>query len=181
MTVALESPFKNDDINEYKNNYFYTLLCSRILLKKGIPPLFFHGLYTQMLNDNCPDERKLGIESSFDFHTKVNSKCFFVDRGISVGMGYSAVDAIAKGIDFKLHTVCGEDSDVQKRINEINKTECHTSRWNKAIEMFGISDEIKNTDNTGYLNIESVVKELEEAKSNLKAFFSPLINESEVA
>jgi hypothetical protein len=61
--VIIESPYAGD----VDANLIYARECLRDSLKRGEAPLASHALYTQegVLNDDDPDERKLGIEAGF--------------------------------------------------------------------------------------------------------------------
>lgn len=61
--VIIESPYAGD----IDRNLRYLRACMADCLRRGEAPFASHGLYTQpgVLDDDKPDERKLGIEAGF--------------------------------------------------------------------------------------------------------------------
>lgn len=110
-TAIIETPFKSDDIVLRNENILYTNLVSRVLMKQGTSPLFFHTLYTQHLDDDNKEERSLGLEMSFMHHSHVDKKIVAVDRGISQGMRLGIMDAQSKGIPIEYTSLDPELND----------------------------------------------------------------------
>jgi hypothetical protein len=83
--VIVESPFAGD----VADNITYARRCLRDSLLRGEAPFASHLLYTQpnVLDDDVPIERKLGIESGFAFkHVEGALTAFYIDRKWSDGM-----------------------------------------------------------------------------------------------
>lgn len=80
--VILESPYAGN-VGE---NIEYARLCLEDSLNRGESPLCSHLLYTQVLDDLKPDERKLGIEAGLAWVEVADLHVFYIDRGISEGM-----------------------------------------------------------------------------------------------
>lgn len=57
-------------------------------LRRGEAPFASHGLYTQpgVLDDNAPDQRDLGIEAGFAWHSVAEAVVVYEDFGDSPGM-----------------------------------------------------------------------------------------------
>jgi hypothetical protein len=60
----------------------------RDCLKRGEAPIASHLLYTQpdVLRDDAPDERKLGIEAGLAWACVAEAMVVYVDHGVSPGM-----------------------------------------------------------------------------------------------
>lgn len=96
--VVVESPFATAKITlasgvEYEalqaDNVAYARACMHdCLVNHGEAPFASHLLYTQegVLDDDVPDERKLGIEAGLEIGRSAKKRVFYVDRGFSSGM-----------------------------------------------------------------------------------------------
>jgi hypothetical protein len=84
--VILESPFAG----EVERNIKYARECVKDCLKRGEAPIASHLLYTQegILDDNVPEERKLGTEAGLVWKEVAELHVFYIDYGISKGMQY---------------------------------------------------------------------------------------------
>ena len=80
--VIIESPFKGD----YGRNKAYLLLCITDSLERGEAPFASHLFYTQMLDDNNPDDRVLGIKAGLIWADTADLIAIYTDLGISSGM-----------------------------------------------------------------------------------------------
>lgn len=85
IPVIVESPYEGGT-PQYKNNITYLRTIMRYLLQNGFAPMASHELYTHCLADTTPEERKLGIDAGFAWHTKAYAQLFFTDRGFTQGM-----------------------------------------------------------------------------------------------
>ena len=75
--VILESPYAGD----VARNVEYAKRCALDCLKRGESPMVSHLLYTQMLDDTKPDERKLGIAAGLAWRDVADCSVFYVDYG----------------------------------------------------------------------------------------------------
>lgn len=84
--VIIESPFAGD----VDRNIRYLQLAMRFCLLRGEAPYASHALYTQpnVLDDDNPEERMLGIHAGFQFRETVSKTVVFTNFGISSGMVY---------------------------------------------------------------------------------------------
>lgn len=178
----IESPFKNKDIKKFNANYIYLCLVARkVILDDKDSPLFFHGLYTQFLNDNDETERNTGIITSFNWHSPSDFKLYAIDRGISKGMIMGAEDALEKNIPIKFFTAMPEEHWISKRVAEINLIIDMKERWMTGLAFVEKmqSDKIikelfeEDGELTGYVIHNDV--EINKIKDCLFNFFSPLI------
>lgn len=80
--VVIESPYAGD----VERNKQYALACMRHSLLKGESPLLSHMLYTQLLNDDVPAERTLGMLAGLAWVEVADIHAFYVDFGYSKGM-----------------------------------------------------------------------------------------------
>lgn len=80
--VIIESPYAGD----FKRNEIYARRCMEDSLLRGEAPFVSHLLYTQVLNDMQPEDRKLGMESGFAFIGRSDYTAVYEDYGISKGM-----------------------------------------------------------------------------------------------
>jgi hypothetical protein len=82
--VIIESPYAG----EIEKNLTYLRACIRDCLLRGEAPFASHAIYTQpgVLRDDVPAERKLGIETGFEFWRYAKKIVFYTDLGWSSGM-----------------------------------------------------------------------------------------------
>ena len=86
--VILESPYAGD----VERNIQYARECLKDSLKRGEAPIASHLLYTQkgVLDDNIPEERKLGIDAGLAWKEVADLHVFYIDFGMSKGMKYAS-------------------------------------------------------------------------------------------
>jgi hypothetical protein len=60
---------------------------------RGEAPMISHLLYTQVLNDMIPAERKMGIEAGLAWGECAEKTVVYIDHGISRGMELGIADA----------------------------------------------------------------------------------------
>ena len=105
IKVIVESPFagKGSTPEEKKadeqRNLEYLRACMHDCFLRGEAPFASHGLYTQpgVLDDNVPEERKLGIEAGLVWGEHAEYTVLYIDLGISTGMKYGIENANKKG------------------------------------------------------------------------------------
>lgn len=104
--VQLESPYAGG----VERNVRYARACMRHCLKLGEAPFASHLLYTQpgVLDDDDPDERKLGIEAGLTIGRLFGRTVVYADLGISPGMQQGIDAAIACGRQVVYRTLGGE-------------------------------------------------------------------------
>ena len=93
--VVLESPYAGD----VEKNLAYARECLHDCLLRGEAPIASHLLYPQpgVLDDNKPEERKLGIEASLVWGSLAEVTVVYTDRGISGGMKFGIERAGKEG------------------------------------------------------------------------------------
>ena len=84
--VIIESPFHAPtDVGRLKNmNYARAAMMDS--LHRGEAPFLSHLLYTQVLEDNLPDERAMGIEAGLAWGMQAHLTAVYADYDISRGM-----------------------------------------------------------------------------------------------
>lgn len=82
--VIIESPFAGN----VTRNIDYARECLADSLKRGEAPIASHLLYTQpgVLDDDDPEQRRLGIEAGHAWMRAADAVVFYVDLGMSPGM-----------------------------------------------------------------------------------------------
>jgi hypothetical protein len=83
--VIIETPYAGD----VQKNLNYARLCLLDSLKRGESPIASHLLYTQVLDDTMPEERKLGINAGLEWLKVADKHVFYLDYGYSKGMLYA--------------------------------------------------------------------------------------------
>jgi hypothetical protein len=91
--VILESPYAGDA----ERNVTYARACMRDCLQRGEAPMVSHLIYTQVLNDDVPEERRLGIDAGLAWGCRADLTAVYIDHGISGGMKHGIANAEAAG------------------------------------------------------------------------------------
>ena len=80
--VVIESPWRG------KNpvNRIYMLRCILDSVMRRETPYASHRMLTEVLDDNCPKQRQLGIRCGLAVHSRAETIAFYVDQGWSEGM-----------------------------------------------------------------------------------------------
>src|SRR5215467_9447858 len=86
--VVIESPYRG----EVERNKAYLKLCMLDSIMRGEAPSASHKLYTDVLDDDDPEERKLGIELGFVWLRAADLVAFYTDFGYSTGMSACLAD-----------------------------------------------------------------------------------------
>jgi len=102
--VIIESPYAgNGDDVERNTKYLGRVLRDSIM--RGERPFASHAMYTLALNDNDPDERKLGMELGWQFLPSADLVAVYADLGISNGMRRGMERAILQGVPVEERTI----------------------------------------------------------------------------
>lgn len=92
--VIIESPYGGD----HERNAAYARVCMLDSLERGEAPIASHLLHTQVLDDDAPAERKMGIEAGLAWY-RVADKCVVYAReGITKGMLAGIARAASYGL-----------------------------------------------------------------------------------
>lgn len=104
--VILESPYAGKK-SEIEANVIYARRCVRDCLGRGESPIASHLLFTQegILNDEEPEQRKLGIEAGLAWILSAEAMVLYVDRGMSRGMNEAMKLAQRLGVPTELRSL----------------------------------------------------------------------------
>lgn len=102
--VIIESPFAGD----VEANIAYARKCVADSLARNEAPICSHLLFPQLLDDNDPAQRALGIEAGLAWY-RVAEKCVvYADRGYSKGMGEGMQAARRCGVPIEFRSIEGD-------------------------------------------------------------------------
>lgn len=101
--VIIESPFAGD----VERNIKYARACMRHSILLGEAPIASHLLYTQdgILNDDDPEERKLGIEIGLAWGKLAELTAVYTDLGMSKGMTLGIERAKSEGREVEYRSI----------------------------------------------------------------------------
>jgi hypothetical protein len=99
--VILESPYRGKTDTETTNNETYAKLCMINCLSRRESPMASHLLYTQVLNDDKPKQRELGMKAGFAWYSSADYVVVYEDLGISDGMAKGIAYAESLGLEIK--------------------------------------------------------------------------------
>ena len=94
--VILESPFAGD-AEAQERHVAYARAAMRDCLTRGEAPFASHLLYPQVLDDDLPIERELGIAAGLAWVPLAGATVVYTDLGISPGMSRGINHAIRCG------------------------------------------------------------------------------------
>lgn len=92
--VILESPYAGPDDATRSLNVDYARAALLDSLGRGEAPLASHLLYTQVLNDDVPDQRRTGIAAGLAWAEYADATVVYIDLGLSAGMLHGINDAV---------------------------------------------------------------------------------------
>lgn len=101
--VVIESPYAGNIVENMK----YARRCALDCLERGEAPYASHLFFTQpgLLNDDDPNQRKLGIEAGLVWGRSADLVAVYVDRGVSHGMVQGIREARRRGTPIELRSL----------------------------------------------------------------------------
>lgn len=101
--VQLESPFRGETDQQTDDFVQYALRAMAHSLSLGEAPFASHLLYTRVLNDKDPEQRRQGIEAGLAWGRAADVTAVYSDYGISTGMQQGIDRATQEGrpIEFR--------------------------------------------------------------------------------
>lgn len=99
--VIIESPYAG----QVFQNVMYARQAVKHSLEQGEAPIASHLLYTQMLDDDVPAERALGINAGLAWRKVAESAVFYVDRGWSRGMEAAKEIYDREGFPYEIRSI----------------------------------------------------------------------------
>lgn len=135
--TIIESPFmgKGETAEERERetaiNIAYAKAAVRDCLARGEAPYASHLFFTQpgILDDNVPDERRLGIEAGLCWGAKADLTAVYADRGISSGMQQGIARAEREGRPVEFRTLPGWSADDPEARVITCKDQSECTRW----------------------------------------------------
>lgn len=107
--VIIESPFAGATKRDRNANIVYARKCVADSVHRGEAPICSHLLFPQVLDDDIPGERALGIEAGLAWY-RVADKCVvYADRGVSSGVGGGIARARALGVPIEVRHIEREE------------------------------------------------------------------------
>lgn len=92
--VVIESPYAgNRSLHEA-----YAREAMKDCLSRGEAPFASHLLYTQVLDDDTPEDRKLGMDAGFTWGLAADAVVVYMDLGLTAGMAAGIARATCKGL-----------------------------------------------------------------------------------
>ena len=101
--VIIETPCAGD----VERNVAYARAAMRDSLRRNEAPFLSHLLYTQVLDDLIPDERRLGIAAGFAWGLVAELVAVYQDLGVSSGMERGLETARARGLPIEVRRLPG--------------------------------------------------------------------------
>jgi len=97
--VIIESPYAGDVVR----NERYAKLCMKDSLDRGEVPFVSHLLYTMVLDDTNPADRKLGMDAGFEVTRRSDYTVVYEDYGLSGGMkeGIKVAEDLGHRIEYR--------------------------------------------------------------------------------
>ena len=105
MRVILESPYGG---NNKERNRRYAQKCMDDSLSKDESPLVFHLLYTQVLDDDNPEQRERGIRLSQDWYKSAEKVVIYTDFGVTDGMQQGVDLGLDLGLPIEMRSIVHE-------------------------------------------------------------------------
>jgi len=102
--VCIETPLAGD----YATNTAYARACMLDALTRGEAPYLGHLLYPQVLDDQTPLDRDMGIRAHLAWMASADRVVFYIDRGVSRGMHLAVAEGRRLGKTMEVRTL-GED------------------------------------------------------------------------
>ena len=94
--VCIESPLHGDTKADRERNERYLDACMADCFRRGEAPFASHAIYTRVLDDDVPEQRKQGIDAGLAWACRADARVVYEDLGISRGM-FEGIEH-AKGI-----------------------------------------------------------------------------------
>ena len=127
IRVVIESPYGSEDPTIVQRNIEYLRRCILDSLGREEAPFASHGLYPQVLNDQDPFERELGIKAGFVWGSVANFVAVYKDYEVSKGMMRGIMHA-------HRHKIPIENRRIGKNPN---KEVSHAKGWKNVLRRIG--------------------------------------------
>jgi hypothetical protein len=101
MISYICTPYRAKDKKQFEKQLAYTKSVARAEILCGNDVIVPHLYYTQLLDDDNPEERKIGMNSAISLLEKCDKVVVGNRYGISAGMEKEIYHAMAKGIEIQ--------------------------------------------------------------------------------
>ena len=108
VPVVVETPYRGSDRAPRALHVEYAKACMLDSLRRGEAPFLSHLLYTQVLDDDDPLERKHGIEAGLIIGDMFPKRVIYVDMGLSEGMRSGLERANEQGQEVVFRSLFGD-------------------------------------------------------------------------
>lgn len=105
--VIIESPYKANGDNTVRDHIYYARRCVLDSVLRGESPIASHLLLPQVLDDNIPSERQMGIAAGLAWRPVADLSTFYTDYGWSTGMLDALGSCIAEGLPYNIRALDG--------------------------------------------------------------------------
>ena len=105
--VVVESPFAATTAEKRDQNIRYAQRALLDSLKRGEAPIASHLLHTQVLDDEQPADRDLGIAAGLAWTPVADVAAFYCDLGMSTGMRDGERAAREAGVEVEYRSIAG--------------------------------------------------------------------------
>lgn len=103
--VIIESPYRGETERKTEANVAYARACLLDSLKRGEAPIASHLIYTQVLDDDDPEEREIGLKCGWAWLYAAEAVAIYTDRGISPGMKRGVNLALVVGLELEYRKI----------------------------------------------------------------------------
>ena len=103
--VIVESPFKSTFERTQEQHQLYLRRCLEDCYRRGESPFASHLYAPEVLNDDIPEERTLGIESAWVWAYDADAIAVYCDLGVTPGMQHSINHYIEHDIPIERRTI----------------------------------------------------------------------------
>lgn len=101
--VIIESPYAGQDCDEVDRNVGYAEQAMLDSLRRGEAPFVSALLYTRVLEDEKPEDRRLGIAAGLEWGDVAEATVVYEDLGISSGMrqGIERAEQAGRPVEYR--------------------------------------------------------------------------------
>lgn len=103
--VVIESPYKASSAEQREINIAYARAALADSLDRGEAPIAGHLLYTQVLDDDVPEQREHGINAHLAHIANASLVAVYDDLGVSAWMRQAVVEANRLGVDIDRRSI----------------------------------------------------------------------------
>ena len=114
--VVIESPYRGHGAREVEANVDYARECLLDSLKREEAPIASHLLYPQVLDDDSPVGRRMGMDAGWAWIEAAELLVVYTDRGISQGMKGAIGKAEKRGVEVEYRQLYATGEEGEKNV-----------------------------------------------------------------